>query len=590
MTGWKGFSLKDWLTGLLKPGNLPEVGTEVFHPSYGEGVIAEIKGSGPSARVTVDFGYAKPVVQLSELVFDLEGESGTSLNEPEDVSTHETYVRPEKGIPHEYQTHENEIADEVESQLNLSEESNNKLDYGPSFLEVTNSQPGTPQQKLSTVPTDSDSQKLPHEQRMPPTGAFISPLESEFVDKFDDESKPLSKRLFISTAPPHVIDARKGLMALRLGQVLESQVLNLSIGVADIEREFRNSVTTAINGQPVFILVDASWGAGKTHALTMLQAIARSKNLATSFVVMDGVSASLTFPMELMGEIMSSLRFSDDPVSCDLAYQLSKARNQNIMGFLKRQGAHFIPETLSSLPIEAFNDSEVMEAICEFLSLKASAANTNWELQKRSYYSKLKSIKSSRLADRPSRFVSLIKEWAIFSSSMNCNGLLVILDELDVEYAHSSARSTTAENMRKRRRELLEQLSQLHQAPLIVAFGAAPGGYDENEETDPVLDIKKCFGHRIKHINIPPPEKSDYRVLLDRLLNLYADAYGLDKNKFDSDMTDGVFSELFEDYQREPNAVIRRFVRSAIERMDISFLHDSNFTEKSQGQTTGADF
>lgn len=580
-TGWKDFSLKNWITDLFKKGNGPKIGTKVFHPSYGEGVIAEIRGAGSTGRITVDFGYAKPVIPLSELVFDLEGDSGTSLNSPEKVSTDEPPIPPKIDFAHEHPSSKNDEKDEIEPEQPLPEDTIPKFHYTDP-LSQSDDLPFHPSKRPPLKePPDVDSNRFPMDQEIPRIDSRTISEAHEPVDKLDYKVGSIPKKATVVACSPHVIDARKGLMALRLGQVLESQVLDLSVGAADIERELRNSVDTAIKGQPVFVLLDACWGAGKTHALTMLQAIARSKKMATSFVVMDGVSTSLTFPMELMGEIMSSLRFSDDPVSCDLAYQLTKARSQNIMGSLERQGAFYIPGTLSSLPTEAFHDNEVMDAICEFLSLKASAANVNWELQKRSYFSKLKSIKASRLSERASRFVSLIKEWAIFSSSMGCNGLLVILDELDVEYAHSSARSTAAGNMRKRRRELLEQLSQLYQAPLIVAFGAAPGGYDENEETDPVLDIKKCFGHRIRHINIHAPEKSDYRILLDRLLNLYADAYGLDKTKFDPDMTDGVFNELFEDYQREPNAVIRRFVRSAIERMDISFMYDSNFITKS---------
>ena len=368
------------------------------------------------------------------------------------------------------------------------------------------------------------------------------------------------------------VEARKAILALRLGQVLESKVLELSVGTTELEEKLRQSVDNAISGIPEFILLDAAWGAGKTHALTILQALARSKKFATSFVVMDGVSTTLSNPMDLMSEVMSSIRFSDDPASCDLSYQLAKAKGQTLFDYFDRKGAHFIADTLRSLPDDAFLDPEAMDVITEYLSLRMPKASADFELQRRSYKPKLKTIKASKVEERAPRFVALLEEWAIFSSAMGCNGLLVILDELDVEYGHSAGRSKTDQDLRQRRKELLEQLGHLHDAPLILALAAAPGGDTDNEENDPVRDILKCFGNKMKHVTINPLSKSDFRALLDRLLNLYMQAYGLSRDSFSHEMTEKLFSDLFDRYQQNPNAVVRRFVRSAIESMDVYFV------------------
>lgn len=571
--GWKNFNLKDRLKSLLELENAPQVGTKVFHPSYGEGVIEQVKGSGATGRVTVDFGYAKPVVALSELNFDLD-------NDPNKVHEDEPVVSPEvelqeapsefyPDIPKPELTTKHDPVETREASSFLPEL---KIDYYSPPAELIDSPPEPPQITIESASTEIDSINRPSNFVEDPFAHKLVAFESCTVDCAAPQSKPPKRLEPIATSPSSMIEARKGLMALRLGQVLESQVLELSIGTSEIESELRNAVSKAITDKPVFVLLDADWGAGKTHALTMLQALARQKKMATSCVVMDGVSASLTTPMELLSQVMSSLRFSDDPMSCDLSYQLSKAGTQNIMEYMERRGAHYIPETLSSLPPGALDDNEIMDTICDFFSLKATATDANKQLQKMFYSGRLKTIKASRVYERASRFVTLLKEWAIFSSAIGCNGLLLVLDELDVEYAHTSTGSASIRNMRLRRRNLLEQLSQLDKAPLIIAFAAAPGGFDENEENDPVLDIIRCFGSRINHIRIPSQGKSDFRLLLDRLLNLYADAYGLEKANFDRHMTDAVFNDLFEDYQRNPNAVIRRFVRSSIERMDVDFI------------------
>lgn len=572
-TGWKDFNLKNFIKGFFQQSDAPKVGVKVFHASYGEGIISDTKGFGATGKVTVDFGYAKPILPLSELIFDVKADERNDENDrpietpenkyPESVSIVHTDSIPTEEIP------QPESAEKHDSDASIS--------YIPIEPDIhLTSLNETSPKSTATITKHSISKIEPHIQS-PANVRLDSEVSSEAAISLSQDSMqslPLPEicKHPAETAESRVIEARKGIMALRLGQVLESQVLDLSVGTENLERELRRSVSMAIQEKTVFVLLDAAWGAGKTHALTMLQALARENRMAISCVVMDGVSASFTYPMDLMSEVMSLLRFSDDPISCDLSYQLSKARKQNIMDYLERRGAHFISDTLMSLPPVALDDNDVMDAICDFLSLKASATHTNRELQKKSFYTKLKTIKASKLADRASRFVALLKEWAIFSSAMGCNGLLLVLDELDVEYSHSTARSASATKLRLRRRELLQELSQIRDAPLLVAFAAAPGGFDENEQNDPVLDIMNCFSHRIKHIRIPALEKSDFRQLLSRLLNLYADAYHLDKSNFDENLTDGVFEELYYDYQRDSNAVTRRFVRSSIERMDISFM------------------
>lgn len=572
-TGWKDFNLKNFIKGFFQQGDAPKVGTKVFHASYGEGIISDAKGFGATGKVTVDFGYAKPILPLSELISDAQaGERNEENDRP--IETPEDKYPESVSIVHTDSIRTEEI---LQPDSAAKHDSDASISYVPTEPDIhLTSLNETPPKSMAIRAKHSISEIEPHIQSLADIKLDSEVASEAAISLSRDSIQSLPLREVCKhpteTAETRVIAARKGIMALRLGQVLESQVLGLSVGTENLERELRRSVSMAIQDKTVFVLLDAAWGAGKTHALTMLQALARENKMAISCVVMDGVSASFTYPMELMSEVMSLLRFSDDPISCDLSYQLSKARKQNIMDYLERRGAHFISDTLMSLPPVALDDNDVMDAICDFLSLKASATHTNRELQKKSFYTKLKTIKASKLADRASRFVALLKEWAIFASAMGCNGLLLVLDELDVEYSHSTARSASANKLRLRRMELLQELSQIRDAPLLVAFAAAPGGFDENEQNDPVLDIMNCFSHRIKHIRIPALEKSDFRQLLSRLLNLYADAYHLEKSNFDENLTDGVFEELYHDYQRDSNAVTRRFVRSSIERMDISFM------------------
>ena len=496
--GWNTFrGLKDWVRGIFETSGSLKVGTKVFHPSYGEGVIEQVQGSGATARVCVNFGFAKPIVSLSELRFDQES---AQPKEPQETS---------------------------DKSQRTQEESDQE----------------------SPRPTAGEETPI------------AQPITSEPVAIA--EAEPIKQMNEIE------VQARKGIMALRLGQVLESQVQDLSVGTTDLEQQLNDAISSTIAKGPTFLLLDAAWGAGKTHALTLLQVLARETKFATSYVVMDGVSTSLASPMELMSEMMHGLRFARNSRSSDLSHQFARAKQDERIEVLEKRGAWHIADTLSALPIEAFDDPEVLDLLSDFFSLRLPATQANKQLAAMNYRTRLKGIKASRVADRATRFVELLGEWALFTSVMGCNGLLVVMDELDVEYASSAYGTQSDWRTISRRRELLTEFRKLTKIPLLIALAAAPGDPSIEPEKDPVRDILDCFGKKIRHIKVPSPDEKDFRLLLDRLLALYGDAYDVETAHMDGHFSDQLFDELFGHHQRNPNAVTRRFVRSAIERMDL---------------------
>ncbi|MGB9618199.1 MAG: hypothetical protein ACPL7J_12825, partial [Desulfomonilaceae bacterium] len=183
----------------------------------------------------------------------------------------------------------------------------------------------------------------------------------------------------------------------------------------------------------------------------------------------------------------------------------------------------------------------------------------------------LKSIKARAISDRASRFVQLLNEWAVFASVMGCSGLLMVLDELDVEYAASAYDTKADSDTIERRRKLLTELLKLTETPVMIAFAAAPGDPTLDEAHDPVKDIIGRLEGKVEHIKAPTPNQDDLRLLLDRLLDLYADAYSIEKVHLKQGASEALFQQLFHNHSANPSAVTRRFVRSAIERMDLMF-------------------
>lgn len=492
--------LNDWIDGIFKNAGSVKVGIEVFHPSYGKGIIEEVLGTGATVRVRVNFGFARPICLTSELAF-----------------------QSENGQPHSSQT-----------------------------------APESASQKVETSPKVSDSILL---------GIATEPLVAEKPMKHKDNTQSISLKTMQETE----VEARKGIVALRLGQVLESQVLELSVGMTTIRQKLRSAIAATIAGGPNFMILDAAWGGGKTHALTMLQAMAHETKFATAYVVMDGVSASFASPMELMSELMRSLRFPKTSRASDFSHQLVRAKQEERIEILEQRGACLIADGLNALPVQAFDDPEVLEILCDYFTLDLTASGANGRIAALGYRGQLKAIKAFKLADRPTRFSRLLGEWANFATALECNGLLIVFDELDVEYACSAFGTQRDNSTRSRRKELLMALGCLTKAPVLIAFAAAPGGPDLDPQNDPIHDILDCFGDKIEHIKVPSPDKRDFQLLLDRLLGIYGDAYDIESAQFEQRVSSELFEALFEHYQLDPSPVPRRFVRSAIESMDLLF-------------------
>ncbi|MEM2890693.1 MAG: DUF2791 family P-loop domain-containing protein, partial [Candidatus Hadarchaeum sp.] len=147
-------------------------------------------------------------------------------------------------------------------------------------------------------------------------------------------SGPLARPTEISN-----FEARQGINALKLGQILEAQVHYLSVATEGIEEKFQELLEKASKKYPSFLLIEGAWGSGKTHAITLLQALARKRGFASAAVIMDGHSTSLSKPMELMGEVTNALRFPTSNQPEGLTFWLREAIRQNIIKELQIKGA-----------------------------------------------------------------------------------------------------------------------------------------------------------------------------------------------------------------------------------------------------------
>lgn len=485
----------------------------VFHSEFGRGTILRLYPEGPTAMV--DFGYMVDVVPIAAL-----RQSGMAS-------------------------------------------------VGPSA-------PTSRQASAPSLPKSPRSVASPVAPR-PVEGDLSSPSSLGISEPSGSSQPSSSPRSARSASPgprlsPETIEARRAIVALRLGQVLESHVDHLSVGIDQISKRFASGLQSARAHRPVFMLVEGAWGQGKTHLLTLLTAAAVRDGFAVCSVVMDGVGVTLSDPMQLLEAISNGIRFPDDALPGGLSINLAKARRQGNLERLGHLGATLLAEVFEQIPAAAFEDYEALQVIEDYLGLSMLGSNAQHRLEVLGYRGiRLPSLRARRIADRAHRFTDLLFNWTLLCAVAGARGLVIILDELDVEYASTARPNQQAMRLRERRQELLEALRRLRdqRLPLMLAFASAPAGDDIDPEYDASTNLPEVLGPLDEHIQAPVPGHEELKELVAKVTELYLVAYPDtlkgDRPALITELTD----RLIENYGRQVNPVPRYFVRSALESLDI---------------------
>ena len=507
------------------------VGDTVFHRDLGRGSIVRLYPEGPTAMV--DFGYMMDLIPLSLLT----GMGSEGLRFPVPV----TLMTP-KSAPAS----------------------------PPGPIGARRTQPGKSPQVSAT---------RSHPAKPNPKGSrTFTPLSNgegmqrRAESALPRRSTPVAVAATRSVLTPETIEARRAIVALRLGQVLESHVDHLSVGLGAVSKRFEKSLEQAQAHHPVFMMVEGTWGQGKTHLLTLLTAAAVRHGFAVSNVVMDGVGVTLSDPMQLLEAVTAAIRFPGDHLAAGLASHLAVARRNGDLERLGHLGATTLASVFDQIPSMAFDEFDAMQVIEDYLALAMPASTALYRLASLGHRGiRLPALRARSVAERAARFTDLLFNWTQLCAVTGVRGLVVILDELDVEYATTARRGQQQARLRERRRELLDALSRLRsqRLPLLLAFASAPAGPDVDPEHDASTNIPETVGALDQHIIAPSPNDEGLRELLIKVLNLYGQAYpdALTGRTWASGRE--LADRLIETYHRQPNPVPRYFLRSALESLDL---------------------
>lgn len=371
-----------------------------------------------------------------------------------------------------------------------------------------------------------------------------------------------------------VVDARRAILALKLGQVLKENVVELSTGTDDIQRALEEKVAATARGQPGSILFEGSWGSGKTHLLTLLAALAAERKLATASVILDGEGVRLSEPMSLMRSILGSLCYPDELVPGSVIERLREFRRSRSgsRAEIQRGASWRIRKAVLETPMRAFDEPEVADILDEYLTMNIPTTQARERLRKLGHRAQLPAMNARRVDERVERFCELLGGWAEICTLTGAKGLVVVFDEVDVEYGSTLGWSRVNVKCRGLRSALLEALSRLlspkRHTPLLIALGSAPATDDVGEANDAVLDIRRSI-RGIASIEAPTPNLAQTKVLGRRLLDLYLRAYPVQDGAIGRQELEQRIDDFALRHQQSLAPVPRAFVRGTLERLDV---------------------
>ena len=356
------------------------------------------------------------------------------------------------------------------------------------------------------------------------------------------------------------VRARRAILALKLGQVLEGDVKNLSVGTAEIQNDLQQALDAAAQRRPRPIVIEGNWGTGKTHLLTLLAALARGREFCTARVILDGEGVTLSEPMGLMEGILGSLRYPNEAIPIGIGSRLRELRRRHTLRELEHRLGLLLATTIGQTPAEAFEDPDALEVLQDYLMLTVAKTRAQEKLRNIGYSVDLQTIRAWPLSDRPRRFRELLESWAEFCVLTGARGLVVVFDEVDVEYAAT----LWDRNRRWQRSQLLNALGDLRQwrCPILLAFGSAPHGGAEEE--DAATDLAQRL-HGTVRVQAPQPDSGQTRELGRRLQDLYGRAYPNGELNLSTRI-----DELARESARGLNPTFREFVRGTLELLDVA--------------------
>ncbi len=369
--------------------------------------------------------------------------------------------------------------------------------------------------------------------------------------------------------------ARVAVDALRFGVVPASHLPELTLGYDGLVRWVAANLPRP--GEPArAAAVYGSFGSGKSHTMAAVREIARDRGYLAMATEIDGTEISLAQPRELLARLLDHLTGSTDLDGAAPLLSLVQTALKKGAKPVAGRRSPLLQETVSSIErLSTTGRFDDLDDLVERLlgsdpaltrtDFKAVVRDTlDWDDYVRLTYDREYSprplICYSPVGERPGNFVEAMVGYATIARSAGFEGLVVTIDELEVESTFSTA--SKASKVIDLVAALRAEFHGAQPVPGGLGFFLAAVGEDGAIE-DKVVSL-------IVDSNPEPPYtlepwgRSELLALSQRIHTLYASAHGVETG-YDESVARSLFRLI------DPNDAIRAFIRGYVARLDVIY-------------------
>jgi P-loop Domain of unknown function (DUF2791) len=362
-------------------------------------------------------------------------------------------------------------------------------------------------------------------------------IEVPLADLATTHSAPLAVAEEPAPAPTSApvageLAARRAIEALRFGLVPREHIEELTLGFADLAAWTRANLPCAAGGGPRLAAITGPFGAGKSHTMAVVRYVAQRAGYLTARVEVDGQSITLAKPETFLYQLWNTLAGADfqsaTPV-LDLylraidAGQAAPAivpegmdrvrQNYTIVRELRRRGTldaqGYAVDALLASSTE-FNAAEVTRLVGGRIRFPEGRLA-------------LRRMLGNSVAERPYDLVATLAGHALIARLAGFQGLVVTIDEFEVEQAPSPANFARVRQVLAVLAAYLRGETAYPAAPLGLCFATV--GEDEHGGDAAIGALLAATGGA--HYALEPWPPAQRRELARRLYDLYRAAYAL---------------------------------------------------------------
>lgn len=366
---------------------------------------------------------------------------------------------------------------------------------------------------------------------------------------------------------------RQAIEALRFGLVPESYIKELTIGFDEISLWVNICLDKCQFGIPACFEVSGPYGMGKSHTLNLVRHIAKERGFLTVHAEVDGQNVSLSNPAMLLYSLWSTLPEN----GIDPEYPLLSI-------YQKVANSGFIPSNIICMENDRIVNnlksiSKLMRIgmLDEHAYLIDALLSSSNEITARQLIDFLRSKLNNGISSikfnnaigrqvdcRPFDFIESLAGNALLMKLAGYKGLIVTIDEFEVEYNNKENLARTRE-MLNALKMYLDGKTKYFKAPLGIFFATVYQGGIKGDSNIENLAVDEISRYRLK------PWNKFYQIqLAKKIHSLYCDTYALDY-KFDNTLANRLDELLSTKIKNNDSQHIRAFIKWYVALLDIIY-------------------